>query len=66
MAFMFKDAESFNQDIRGWDVSSIVDSVESFGEGFTGMFDGATAMLNRYPQLSTVQDKASVIYVIYG
>jgi hypothetical protein len=30
------------------------------------MFEGATAMLNRYPQLSTVQDKASVIYVIYG
>ena len=37
---MFRNASSFNQDIREWDVTGITD--------FERMFEGATAMISRY------------------
>jgi len=47
MEGMFYDASSFNQYLYGWDVSRVTN--------FTDMFTGATAMLTRYPILSTVE-----------
>jgi surface protein len=51
MAYMFQGATNFFQDIRVWNVSSV--QVNSTGGGFTGMFDGATLMLNAFPELAT-------------
>ena len=51
MAYMFKGASIFFQDIRIWNVSNV--DVNYPGGGFTGMFEGATRMLNAYPQLAT-------------
>jgi surface protein len=47
MEGMFYDAVSFNYDLCGWDVTSVTN--------FTNMFTGATAMLNSYPILSTIE-----------
>jgi len=42
---MFYGATSFDQDIRAWDVSTSAQ--------VSDMFTGATAMLAKYPTLST-------------
>jgi surface protein len=45
--YMFLNATNFLQDIRVWDTSSVNDRV------FFGMFEGATRMLEAYPELAT-------------
>ena len=42
MRQMFESAEFFDQDIRDWNTGSVSSSY------YAGMFDGATAMQNRF------------------
>ena len=34
MASMFRDAHDFNQDLSGWNVSSVTDMQRMFGEAY--------------------------------
>ena len=47
MQSMFENTVSFDQNISRWDVSNVDD------ENLYSMFNGANAMLARYPQLKT-------------